>query len=306
DLSGPITGERVHSDSHGGSIIFDIDEFPRNADGSYTWDIIGVGAISAADIVDVIKSGQAYLNIHTANYPAGEIRGNFRFQPASQTFSPPPDPPAWTDDSTDPNAAARFLVQTTFGVHGGDVDADGIPDASEQVQALGYEGWINDQFSKAPTSHYAYVFTNRNQTDPNGPTYPSRLTFNAWWRNSVTAGDQLRQRVAFALSEILVVSEAGVLTDRSDTLSDFYDTLAQHALGTDLVPGIPPAQQVAGNFRDLLEAVTLHPAMGRYLDMLRNDKPDKTKGRIPNENYAREVLQLFSIGLNRMHPYGSL
>jgi uncharacterized protein (DUF1800 family) len=306
NLSTPVSAAHIHSDAHGGAIIFDIDDATPNADGSYTWEIMGAGALSAADVVQVIKTGQAYINVHTVNYPAGEIRGNFRLQAASQTFTPPADPPAWTNDSNDANAAARFLIQTTFGVQGADADADGIPDAIEQVQSLGYEGWINDQFTKAPTSHYAYVFTNRVQTDPGGATYPGRLAFNAWWRNSVTAPDQLRQRVAFALSEIMVVSENGVLTDRADTLSDYYDTLLAHALGTDLVPGIPPAQQVRGNFRDLLEAVTLHPAMGRYLDMLKNDKPDKTTGRIPNENYAREVLQLFSIGLNRMHPDGSL
>jgi uncharacterized protein (DUF1800 family) len=306
NLSTPVSGAHIHSDAHGGAIIFDIDDATPNADGSYTWEIMGVGALSAADVVQVIKTGQAYINVHTANYPAGEIRGNFRLQAASQTFTPPSDPPAWTNDSNDPNAAARFLIQSTFGVQGSDADTDGVPDSIEQVQSLGYEGWINDQFTKAPTSHYGYVFTNRVQTDPNGPTYPGRLAFNAWWRNSVTASDQLRQRVAFALSEILDVSENGALTDRSDTLSDYYDTLLAHSLGTDLVPGIPPAQQVRGNFRDLLEAVTLHPAMGRYLDMLRNDKPDKNTGRIPNENYAREILQLFSIGLNRMHPDGSL
>jgi uncharacterized protein (DUF1800 family) len=306
NLSTPVTAAHIHSDAHGGAIIFDIDDATPTADGSYIWEIMGAGALSAADVIQVIKSGQAYINVHTTNYPAGEIRGNFRFQAASQTFTPPADPPAWTNDSNDSNAAARFLIQGTFGVQGTDADADGVPDAIEQVQSLGYEGWINDQFTRTPTSHYAYVFTNRVQTDPGGPTYPGRLAFNAWWHNSVLAPDQLRQRVAFALSEILVVSENGVLTDRADTLSDFYDTLLAHTLGTDLVPGIPPAQQVRGNFRDLLEAVTLHPAMGRYLDMLKNDKPSKTTGRIPNENYAREVLQLFSIGLNRMHPDGSL
>jgi hypothetical protein len=120
---------------------------------------------------------------------------------------------------------------------------------------------------------------------------PGNLTFNSWWKNSIESDDQLRQRIAFALSEILVISESGPLTSRANAISDFYDTQLDHSFG---------------NARNLLEAVTLHPAMGRYLDMLRNDKPNLTTGLIPNENYAREILQLFSLGLNRRHPDGSL
>lgn len=291
NLGSPVTGAHIHSASHGGAIIFDIDDAPRNPDGSYTWHLEAAGAVSAAEVLNVLKGGAAYLNIHTANYPAGEIKGFFRQQSASQTFTPPPAAPGWANDASDANAAARFLVQSTFGVSGADANANGTPDAIEQVQALGYEGWIDEQLGLAASDHYPYVFANRNQTNPMNSTYSGTLTFSSWWRNSVTAPDQLRQRVAFALSQILVVSEAGPLDDRADALSDYYDTLLEHAFG---------------NFRNLLEAVTLHPAMGRYLDMLRNDKPDKTTGRIPNENYAREILQLFSVGLNRMWPDGSL
>src|SRR5690606_33676213 len=125
--------------------------------------------------------------------------------------------------------------------------------------------------------------------------FTASQVFNAWWRASVTAPDQLRQRMAFALSEILVVSEEGPLDGRSHALSDYYDTLLDYSFGNSAVvpgPNVPPAD---GKFRNLLRAVTLHPAMGRYLDMLRNDEPDRATGRIPNENYAREILQLFAI-----------
>src|SRR4029077_4563021 len=114
---------------------------------------------------------------------------------------------------------------------------------------------------------------------------------NTWWEQSVTAPDQLRQRVAFALSEILVVSENGVLFDNGRALSSYYDVLLKHSFG---------------NFRNLLEDVTLHPAMGLYLDMRRNDKGNLALGTHPNENYGREILQLFSIGLNRMWPDGTV
>jgi hypothetical protein len=126
--------------------------------------------------------------------------------------------------------------------------------------------------------------------DPTTP-YPSSLTFNTWWQQSVTAPDQLRQRVAFALSEIMVISQNGVLVNNATAMSSYYDVLLDNAFG---------------NFRSLLEAVTLSPAMGLYLDMLNNDVGSLVTGLHANENYAREIQQLFSIGLNRMWPDGTL
>ena len=300
NLNSTVSAKHIHSDAHGGQIIFDIDVATPNPDGSYTWNIVGVGAISAAAIVNLIKDGDAYLNVHTATYPNGEIRGNFRLTAASQTFTPPPAQ-TWTDpmsagsteSSQNDSGAARFLVQATFGVHGRDAGGvAGVADSIEEVKTLGFEGWIDNQFTLAASPLYPYVFANRVQTDGNGgPTYPGSLLFRAWWQRAVTAPDQLRQRVAFALSEIVVTSEDGPLDDRADALSSYYDVLLNNAFG---------------NFYNVLEDVTLHPAMGRYLDMLNNRKPNLTAGRIPNENYAREIKQLFSIGLNRMHPDGSL
>ena len=121
--------------------------------------------------------------------------------------------------------------------------------------------------------------------------YYTDLTTDSWWKNSITANDQLRQRVAFAFSQITVVSSSGVLEDQAQALSYFYDTLLDNAFG---------------NFKDLLKAVTLTPAMGIYLDMRKNDKPSLVTGIHANENYAREIQQLFSIGLYRMWPDGSL
>ena len=281
------SGRHIHAANHGGNIVFDIDTAIPNADGSYTWVIAPVGAISAQDILNEIHGGTAYLNIHTAIYPAGEIKGFFALQAASRVFVPPPPPPSWTDDHTNRSAASRFLIQSTFGPTQNDLS---VVNATS-VLNLGYNGWIDWQASLPMTQLYPVVYANRNQTDPNNNTFSQGQLFGAWWRNAVTAPDQLRQRVAFALSEILVTSEDGVLDERADALSSYYDTLLDGAFG---------------NFKNLLKAATLHPAMGRYLDMLRNDKPDKTTGRIPNENYAREIKQLFSIGLNRMHPDGSL
>jgi hypothetical protein len=303
NLTTPVTGKHVHSDAFDnhvqGEIIFDIDDFQPQQDGSYVWDLVPVGTFTAAaQLVDAIKRGATYLNVHTSQYPAGEIRGNYRLAAASQTFTPPPPLP-WSDPENSSsveshlnrNGAARFLVQSTFGVTGVDSNANGNPDDIDSVQALGFASWIDDQVNKPISYHYPYVFADRNQTNGQNSTYSGTLTFNAWWKNAVTAPDQLRQRMAFALSQILVTSENGVLDDRADTLSDYYDMLLDNSFG---------------NFRDLLIATSLHPAMGRYLDMLGNDKPNLSTGLIPNENYAREILQLFSVGLNRLHPDGSL
>ena len=114
---------------------------------------------------------------------------------------------------------------------------------------------------------------------------------DAWLRTAVIGPDQLRQRVAFALSEIMVVSQHGALYTMPFALAGYYDVLSRNAFG---------------NFRQLMEEVTLHPAMGVYLSMLGNQKPDAERNIRPDENYARELLQLFTIGLVQLNPDGSV
>ena len=283
NLTAAVNGAHVHSDpylTHPSQIIYDIDDFEPAADGSYHWDIEPMGTLSAADILEVIKQGKAFINIHTVTYPAGEIRGNFTLAVGSRVFAPPPSPPAWSDDHTSTNAAVRFLTQATFGA-----DPAGI----ETVRALGYDAWIEDQFNQPATRIRPPLLASPN-TDPDN-LYPNTFFWNLWWKHAVTAPDQLRQRVAFALSEILVVSDVGVLNNNGRILATYYDTLVDHAFG---------------NFRELLERVSLTAAMGRYLDMLGNQKGSLTSGTHPNENYAREILQLFSIGLYRLWPDATL
>lgn len=309
NLTSAYFGMHLHDDRipnpPGGldNVVCDLDQ-PGDAaplgSGSWRWTIQPRGPLSAADIVTGIKTGHTYFNVHSVNYPGGEIKGFIKLLEGSQAFVPPA-PQTWTDPENaanvdshlNRNGASRFLIQATFGVSGTDVSpANGNPDDIDKVQSLGFEGWIDDQINNGGlTAHYPYVFANRNQTSPGSPTYSGALLFNSWWKNSIQAPDQLRQRLAFALSEILVTSEAGPLTDRADALSDYYDMLVSNAFT---------------NFKTILVDTTKHPTMGRYLDMLNNDKPDLSTGRIPNENYAREIKQLFSIGLNRLHPDGSL
>ena len=283
DLTGTHV-DHIYSDpylANPTTLVYDIAAAHPQADGSYLWKIKSAGSLAAADILEIIAEGKASIVIQTPAYPAGEIGGHFTPANGAQTFTAPPAPPAWTDDSASTNAAVRFLTQATFGASPGDIAA---------VQALGYAGWISNQLSLPATHHLPVVLANTS-ADPTQP-YPSQLTFNAWWQESVTAPDQLRQRVAFALSEIMVVSENGTLASYyANGLSSYYDTLLDNAFG---------------NYRALLKAVTLHPVMGIYLNMQGNDMGSLVTGLHANENYAREVQQLFSIGLNRMWPDGTL
>ena len=295
NLTGPIVSQHIHTDPYNGkpsTIVFDIDTPENPGDGlitnpqdpnvgAYLWTISPIGTLSAAEIIEIIKAGRCYINLHTAMYPNGEIRGNYTLANGSRTFTPPAAPPPWTDDHADANAAARFLTQATFGPNPADITA---------LQGMAsYEAWIDDQFLKSSSPHLDEVLR-AEQSSAQGAAFDESLSFNTWWWKSISGDDQLRQRIAFALSEIHVVSGQGPLDNNARAISYFYDKLVVNAFG---------------NFRDILEDTTLTPSMGRYLDMLRNDKPDPTIGRIPNENYAREIKQLFSIGLYSMWPDGT-
>lgn len=295
-LTGPMNDWHVHVDpylTHASMIVYDGVEpvHPNDGpqpDGSHHWTIEPVGTLSKADIIEIIKQGKAYINLHTAAYPAGEIRGNYTLAAGSRTFSPPPPAQTWADDSDTDTGAVRFLTQATYGANIADINAlqDIVPAGGKGR----YELWIENEFTKTASNHLPEVLRLENASAQGG-AFDEQLSFNAWWWRSITGNDQLRQRVAFALSEIMVVSGQGPLDNNALSLSYFYDQLLAHAFG---------------NFREVLEATTLTPTMGRYLDMLRNDKPDQTVGRIPNENYAREIKQLFSVGLFRMWPDGTL
>ncbi|MGP8239662.1 MAG: DUF1800 family protein [Limisphaerales bacterium] len=283
NLQGTPTGESINSDpylSDPGELIFDISGAKAQPNGSYLWNIKGTGPLAASDILEILSEGKASIVIESSAFPNGEISGHFTATDGTQTFTPPPAPPSWTDDSADTNAAVRFLAQTTFGASPSDLAA---------VQALGYSNWLAQQFALPVTHHLPFVLAHA-YSDPTDP-YQSPLTFASWWQQSVTAPDQLRQRVAFALSETFVISENGVLQNHATALSSYYDMLLDNAFG---------------NFRALLENVTLHPAMGLYLDMLGNSAGSEITGLHPDENYAREVQQLFTIGLNREWPDGTL
>lgn len=173
--------------------------------------------------------------------------------------------------------ATRFLTQSTFGP---------TLEAIQHLQNLGnYNTWINDQIGIPPSLQLPYV-----KAAGNGSNRSHR--HEIWWINAIEGQDQLRQRVAFALSEIFVISDLDYTLGNSQYgVSHYYDILAENAFG---------------NYRDLLEKVTLHPTMGIYLSMLRNQRADPNRNVRPDENYAREILQLFSIGLYELDIDGTI
>jgi len=164
--------------------------------------------------------------------------------------------------------AARLLTQATWGPKYSEIYAiAGSP--APQV-----DNWITSQFALPRSSHIDYITARAALGDVS--TSDSTESF---WMQAMGGPDQLRQRVAFALSQIIVVSDQKDGLGSPWLIGGYYDVLSKNAFG---------------NFRTLLEDVTKNPAMGLYLDAMCNDK--ETSTRVPNENYAREVLQLFSIG----------
>lgn len=158
---------------------------------------------------------------------------------------------------------------------------------------MGYAGWIDEQFAVPASSHVAHwdALTAQLRTVNPSAWAGQDGVFNAFWRTAVTGDDQLRQRVALALSQIFVISMQDTFVGNEPrAVAHYLDLLA--ARGT-------------GRYRDLLEGVALHPMMGRYLSALGNRKADTRTGRVPDENFAREVMQLFSIGLYRLNADGT-
>jgi len=196
--------------------------------------------------------------------------------------TPPPVPITKTE-------AFRFLNQATYGA----TEAEGQRLIGLGNAVTGYERWIDEQIAQPaslqlPTVQAAFANL-ANPAQMIGSLNADRQEI--WFRNSIRGPDQLRQRVAFALSEIMVVSQQSALQNMPYALADYYDMLSRNAFG---------------DFRQLMQDVTLHPAMGVYLNMLGNQKPDAANNIRPDENYARELLQLFTVGLVELNADGTV
>ncbi len=185
---------------------------------------------------------------------------------------PGDDPPASMAEGV------RFLTQATFGP---------TKDELDRLMIVGLANWVDEQLGLSPSLHRPLL-----QGQLSVENWMSQQTRkHVWWERVMRAPDQLRQKMAWSLSQTLVVS-----TRDPDVYftplggAEYYDILLRGAFGS---------------YRDLLEEVTLSPVMGHYLDMIGNQKPDFIQNTRPDENFAREVLQLFSIGLVQLNLDGT-
>lgn len=188
-------------------------------------------------------------------------------------------------------ATSRFLGQATLGANYETITA---------TAAKGEQKWLEEQFAMSPEftlesyvkdlTRWAADSVLTNGGDVTRIEPQLRYWHFGWWKYVMSSQDLLRSRVALALSEIFVVSELPQLRNVPLALANYYDMLMNNSFG---------------NFRDLLEDVTFHPAMGVYLTHMNNPKSDPATNRFPDENYGREVMQLFSIGLYELNADGS-
>ena len=246
---------------------------------SYLVDVLGTGFVQGAQI----QVGGA--SVTTSLISSSEVQATISASAGTTTIAvdvvnPAPGAAATATSNvaitvvaaTVP-AASRLLDQATFGP---------TLNSIQHVQAVGLNNYITEQFAVAPT----LLPDISNPPPAYCSTAPKPCEESEWWQAAVTGPDQLRQRVAFALSEIFVVS--------SNSISPYAVIPFQNILTTDAF----------GNFQTIMKDVTLSTAMGGYLNMLNSGKP--ADGQIANENYPREFMQLFTIGLNELNADGTL
>jgi uncharacterized protein (DUF1800 family) len=188
--------------------------------------------------------------------------------------------------------AARFLAQATLGFD---------MDMMDQVLDIGFEAWIDSQFT-IPAGYLTdtmqqifnesrAIWISNGNDSTNYPSRPNRVHMGyAWWQVSVRGQDALRQRLAEALSQIIVVSLESNLSGLSLGESAYFDLLIQHAFG---------------NYEDLMQDISLNAGMGIWLTFVNNPKTDTVNMSFPDENYAREHMQLFTIGLDMLNADGT-
>ena len=246
---------------------------------SYTLEVDGTSFVSGAQV----QAGGA--NVTTTFVSATELQSNVTIPSGTTSLSVNvmnPSPGAVASNNVNaviyaaPVAtAARLLDQATFGPTLATI---------QQVQSMGVDAWITQQFN-TPDTALANIPTPLPAVCLAANT-PTNCEESEWWQTVLNGPDQLRQRVAFALSEIFVISSD---TDNATTITYYHNTLAQDAFT---------------NFSTIMHDVSVSPGMGAYLNMLNSAKAPT--GEIPNENYARELMQLFTVGLNLLNDDGTL
>jgi uncharacterized protein (DUF1800 family) len=280
-LSAPETAAHLHGPAPPGNnagVVLD-EDMPLGPVVNFLWDFHPEGGLTTQGLIDALKGGQLYTNVHSANNPGGEIRGwFFVVDPGGGgggggTSGGLPD-------------AARFLEQATFG-----------PTVAETNRVLGLvpnnfnaslDAWLNEQFAAPITGYGNLVQLPQAGTFVN---FPVKLQF---FRNAMTGQDQLRQRVAWALSQIVVAANVG---DQDTTgnptamVSQYHDILLRNAFGS---------------YKTLLSEMSVSPIMGTYLTLVNSQKRNTVTNTQPDENFARELWQLFTIGTFRLNPDGTV
>ncbi len=236
-------------------------------------------AAFASDVVFDAGSGEAAVDGSGTSATGGAmyVNGGLRFTVPVATAAP----------TAAQYAASRLLQQASFGPTLADID---------RVVQIGQAAWIDEQIALPfDADMVAAVQARYDLGDayrPGGANYTPKWVSQRFWAAAANSPDQLRRRMGFALHQILMVSQDDSnLHDHARAYASYIDTLNRHALG---------------NYRTLLEQVALSPAMGIYLSHMRNRPENATSGRMPDENFAREVMQLFTIGLYELNADGSV
>lgn len=291
----------------GGTLV----SVPSSQYGGYTWALkASQYFITDQAVLESLLAGDFSFIVFTETSASGEIGGAFQPVTGSTEFQPPPAaaPVVALAGVELDREIARFLTQASFGPTRADMAAMRTRVTNHNGDRIAaFRAWIEEQLALPSPSHELLTRAGNTQeiaiySDPSKAYYSATFDPNqsnrrrAWWTIALGSADQLRQRLAFALSEIFVVSEEETqIYERAYGLSNYYDLLKDRG---------------NGSYRALLEGVSLHPIMGQYLSHLRNQKQVINSSGValvsPDENYAREIMQLFSIGLVRLHPDGSL
>lgn len=293
NLGSPQTDQHIHL-SPSGTMIKDIESMGNLS--NFEWDLAPGGIFrTEQEMLETLFDGNFYVNIHSANYPSGEISAALSYQAAII----PEIPTELTEQDVDQDIL-RFLNQATFGA-----TPEQYQQLREQITADGdnrmevYNAWIDQQIGNPQTNLMGLTDATLEKfgvdditTQKDQQERGDNIRSDSFWPMALYGRDQLRQRMTFALSEILVVSsENADIRNAYRGAANYWDMLANNAFGS---------------YRQTLEDVTRHPIMGAYLSHLRNRKADPESGYYPDENYAREVMQLFTFGLVQRRQNGSV
>ncbi len=297
------SGHFFAGDPISGSIVY---SFRGGQLADQMWEIAAAGpSVTDQAMLDSLLGGKLYVNVASAEHPDGELYGTLRLAQGTPDTQPPPPPDPiepLTGDALERDIAL-FLQQATFGP-----TVESVADMQARVErhsgdhVKAYAEWIDEQMAMQGPSIAQFMDANLQLqlVNTNGDLAPlatrsSWSFYPAWYTQAVYAKAQLRERTAFALSEIFVVSHNDpYLFENPWATAGYYDMLKENAFAP---------------YETLLTDVSTHPAMGWYLSHLKNQAEQRdAAGEVissPDENYAREVMQLFSIGLVMQHRDGS-